>query len=75
MVTEEKKGLFYDNNERITDISDFIYFSSTVYYSGTTGDILPKGNARWFMVAEMVASTVIHVLVLSFAISGSENKN
>lgn len=49
---------------------DYIYFSSSVYYSNALGDIFPLGMSKVIMQVESAFSFVFHIIILGAVISG-----
>lgn len=53
---------------------DYIYFSSSVYYSNALGDIFPLGASKIIMQFESVISFIVHIIVLGYVVSGLDKK-
>ena len=75
VTTGEAKGLTWNNDEgkQVTNLNDFMFFSSSVYYSNVDDTFVLIGNTRWFMIAELALSVLVHYLALGFAVSNLKN--
>jgi len=48
---------------------DYVYFSSSIYYSNALGDIIPVGASKVMMQIESAFSFVFHIIILGYVIS------
>lgn len=63
------------SNTTITNTYDYLYFSSTTYYSSGYGEYYPVGDRmRSITQIEVAFSFVIHIIVLGMVISRLGNK-
>lgn len=70
----------YKTDSKITELWNYIYFSSTTFYSTTFGDLIPSGwMIKLISQIEVVVSAVIHVIILGDLLSrrldSQKNKN
>ncbi len=68
-------GLVYDKTTtNLFSSWEYVYFSSSIYYSNALGDILPQGYSKLIVQFESVFSYVFHIIILGFLISNFYNK-
>jgi len=48
---------------------DFLFYSGTVFYSSTFGDMVPQGFSRWLTLFECMVSYIFHVILLGVIVS------
>jgi len=65
----EGNELMWGNESKVEDAWDYMYFSSSVFYSSTFGDIFPLGYSRLLVSLEFAFSFVIHIIILGLIIS------
>lgn len=70
IVAVDNGGLLYSDGKRVSNLGDFVYFSSSVYYSITLGDIFPSsGYLKLGTIIESAISFVVHIIVLGWVIA------
>ncbi|MCK4589060.1 MAG: hypothetical protein KAT77_01360 [Nanoarchaeota archaeon] len=71
----ENNGLIWTNsNTEIGSAWDYVYFSSSTYYTNSVGDIQPLGFSRVIMQTETAISFIFHVIILGFVVSTLRNR-
>lgn len=65
----EGNELMWGNGSEVEYNWDYMYFSSSVFYSCTFGDIFPLGYSRLLVSLELAFSFVIHIIILGLIIS------
>lgn len=58
-----------DSNIEVESAWNYVYFSSSVYYSNLVGDILPLGYSKFLMQFESAVSYIFHIIIIGFIIS------
>jgi hypothetical protein len=65
-----------NQNLSINPSSDYLYFSSTTFYSASYGEIYPVGNIMRFLTQlEVSISFILHVIVIAWILSKPENSD
>jgi hypothetical protein len=62
------------NNSKLDNLWDFVWFSGSVFYSNTFGDIIPFGYSRAIALLEVAVSFFLHVIILGYIISRFSNQ-
>ncbi len=52
----------------INEVWNYLYFSSSVFYTNTFGDILPQGFSKVMVQIELLYSFIVHIIVLGAVI-------
>jgi hypothetical protein len=66
------------NNITVTGKENLYYYSGTVFYSSTFGDMIPKGLSRGIVLSECFISYIVHIILLGIIINSfrkNSNKN
>lgn len=66
------------NNVTVTGKENLYYYSGTVFYSSTFGDMIPNGLSRWIVLSECFVSYIVHIILLGIIINSFRknfNKN
>lgn len=62
------------NNSTVSGKENLYYFSGTVFYSATAGEIIPNGLSRWILLIECFVSYIVHIILLGIIISSFKDK-
>lgn len=57
------------NNVTVTGTRNLYYYSGTVFYSSTFGDMVPAGFSRWIVLSECFVSYIVHIILLGIIIN------
>ena len=69
----ENNKIFDSEGKSIQSAWDYVYFSSSVFYSNTFGEH-PNGLSKLFVQIELGFSVVVHIIILGFVINSLSNK-
>jgi len=61
------------SNANVTDLESLSFYSGTVFYSSTFGNMLPNGISRWITLFECFISYIVHIILLGIIISSFFN--
>jgi hypothetical protein len=68
----ENNGVLNPNGNLITSAWDFVYFSSTVFYSQVM-DYSPNGFSKIIVIVELSVSAIIHIFLIGILIPKLKN--
>lgn len=63
------------DNSKVSNWWDFVYFSASLFYANTFGDILPFGYSRLLVILELAFSFIIHIIILGTVVNSYNGKN
>lgn len=62
------------SNSSLKSSWDYVYFSSSAFYSNSLGEIVPVGLSKTLMQIESAISYLYHTIIIGFVISAISNK-
>lgn len=66
----EGNGLRFSNdNARVMDFREILFFAASVFYGNALGNILPVGYSKLLMIVELAISFVFHSIIIGHVIN------
>lgn len=62
------QDILTQENNKIQDMTELIFFSVSVFYSNVIG-YYPTGFSKWIMQIETITSYILHIIILGYLIS------